>query len=271
MGVMNLTPDSFSDGGDCSEPQVAIEHGLRMAREGAMVLDLGPESTRPGAERVSTADQLARMEPVLGPLRDALDESGFKHVWISIDTTDAAVAEAALDAGANLINDVSAGREDPTILALAAERGAPICLMHMQGQPGTMQRAPAYDDVVTEVLGFLIERAAVAEAAGVDPSQILLDPGIGFGKTLDHNLGLIAALPRFVDRRYPVLLGASRKRMLGELCPETAADPKSRVPGTVALTALGVFSGVSLIRVHDVAANWQAARVAYACANAGDA
>lgn len=265
MGVINLTPDSFSDGGAFFDPGVAIKQGLGMAAQGAAVLDIGPESTRPGAERIDATEQIRRISPVVGPLRRALDDAGFPGVWISIDTTLSAVAEAALEAGACFINDVSAGREDPGILRLAADKRVPVCLMHMQGEPGTMQDAPHYDDVVAEVHGFLRERAWVAKKNDVHKSQIVLDPGIGFGKSLEHNLELIQTLPSLVDGEYPVLLGASRKRMIAQLCPESAQSPQDRLPGTLAITTLAALAGVAFIRVHDVSANLQAMRVAQAC------
>jgi len=268
MGVINLTPDSFSDGGVFLDPAIAIKQGLDMAAQGAAVLDIGPESTRPGAKRIDTAEQIRRITPVVSPLRQALNAAGFPGIWISIDTTQSAVAEAALGAepgaGAGLINDVSAGREDPGMLRLAAERGVPICLMHMQGEPGTMQGAPRYDDVVAEVHSFLMGRAGAAEQAGVQRSQIVLDPGIGFGKTLEHNLALLQALPMLADGEYPVLLGASRKKMIAQLCPESAQLPQDRLPGTLAITTLAALVGVQLIRVHDISANHQALRVAQA-------
>ncbi len=260
MGVLNVTPDSFSDGGRFVELDAAVSAGQAMAAQGADVIDVGGESTRPGAARVPATEQKRRVVDVIAALRDALPA----EVWISIDTTRAEVATAALDAGASMVNDVSAGREDPGMLALAAERGAPICLMHMRGEPATMQDEPAYEDVVGEVEAFLLERAAAAEAAGVARGQIVIDPGIGFGKTAEHNLALLAALPRLVGRGYPVLVGASRKRFIGAVSPATGCAAADRLGGTCAVTAHAVAAGAALVRVHDAAPNRQAADVAFA-------
>jgi len=260
MGILNVTPDSFSDGGRYVDVASAVAHGLRMAREGAWLIDVGGESTRPGAGRIGAAEQQRRVVDVVRSLRTALDSAELRGVEISIDTTLAPVAGAALSAGAAWINDVSAGREDAGMFALAAARGVPVVLMHMLGQPGTMQDAPAYGDVVGEVEAFLLERAAKAEQAGVARGQIVLDPGIGFGKTLAHNLALLGSLDRFVATGYPVLLGASRKRFIAAVSPATAAGGKQadRLGGTVATTVLGGLAGVRYFRVHDVAASRQA-------------
>lgn len=289
MGILNVTPDSFSDGGaffDGTDAALdaAVQHALDMARQGAAILDVGGESTRPGAQRIDAQTQIARVVPVIRRIRAALDEH-HRQVVLSIDTTRAAVAEAALRAGASMLNDVSAGREDDAMFAVAAEHGVPIVLMHMQGQPATMQRSPSYGDVVAEVLAFLQSRVRVAQSAGVPRDQIVIDPGIGFGKTVEHNLALLAALPRFMATGNAVLLGASRKRFLDALLP-CSTDPgradhaqrdrhtaegsiaapttDDRVPGTVAVTALAVAAGVPLLRVHDVAPNARAAAVARA-------
>ncbi len=265
VGVLNVTPDSFSDGGRFAAVDEAVTAGVAMARAGADVIDIGGESTRPGAQRVSATQQIDRVVGVIAALARQLPQ-----VPISIDTTRVEVAAAALDAGATMLNDISAGRESgDAMLALAAERGAPIVLMHMRGEPGTMQAQPRYDDVVGEVHGFLQERAAAAEGAGVPRSQIVLDPGIGFGKTVAHNLSLLASLDRLVGLGYPVLLGASRKRFIAEVSPH-ATDAMLRLGGTAATTALGVAAGVHLFRVHDVAANRQAADVAWAVRRAGE-
>ncbi|MEM9415849.1 MAG: dihydropteroate synthase [Planctomycetota bacterium] len=268
MGILNVTPDSFSDGGCHVDADQAVAHGLMMARDGARIIDVGGESTRPGARRVDADEQCRRVVDVIASLRRALDGESFHGVAISIDTTLASVAEAALDAGASIINDVSAGREDDTMLALAARRGVSVVLMHMLGEPGTMQDAPAYGDVVGEVLAFLQERAAQAERAGVMPERIAIDPGIGFGKTLEHNLALLDGLERFVATGYAVLLGASRKRFIALLdAAEGHAAPSNsggRLGGTVATTVLGYAAGVRSFRVHDVAANRQALAVASA-------
>ncbi|MEM1108738.1 MAG: dihydropteroate synthase [Planctomycetota bacterium] len=260
MGVLNVTPDSFSDGGRYDEAEAAVVHGLRMAAEGADLIDVGGESSRPGAERIPPAEQIARTAKVIAALRSSLDDAEHNAVAISIDTTSADVAEAALDAGATMLNDISAGREDERILSLTAERGVPICLMHMHGKPKTMQAAPSYDDVVTEIEAFLAERVEAAVAAGVDRSQVLIDPGIGFGKTVEHNLAILRALPRYVATGQPVLLGTSRKSFLAKL--QGRADLKVEpdpAGGTAATTALGVAAGVQVFRVHDVALNHQAA------------
>ena len=273
MGILNVTPDSFSDGGRHSEVDAAVAHGLQMARDGAAFIDVGGESTRPGAQRVDAAEQIRRTEPVIRGLRAALDDMGEpgRGVVISIDTTQALVAATALDAGAGVINDISAGREDAAMFALAAKRGAPIVLMHMLGAPATMQNNPTYGDVVVELLQHLADRAAAAIAAGVPQSQIVIDPGIGFGKTREHNLKLLAALDRFVATGYPVLLGASRKRFMGSICTNadgTVPAPTDLLGATCATTSLGVAKGVRIFRVHDVRINRQAMDVAWAIANA---
>jgi len=258
LGIVNLTPDSFSDGGQYQAPESAVLHAHQLIDEGADVLDLGAESTRPGATRIDAEDQLKRLLPVLEQIVEQTD------VPISVDTTRRRVAEAALDAGASIINDVSAGRDDPDIVALAAERGCPYIVMHMLGEPATMQNDPRYDDVVTAVRDFLLSRADLAQQAGVDASQLVIDPGIGFGKTVDHNLQLIAALDQFVATGHPVLLGASRKRFLGEITGVREAP--NRAAATGATTAMGVLAGVQLFRVHDVALNRHIADVTFAAA-----
>lgn len=268
MGILNVTPDSFSDGGAHATHEAAVGHGLQLAAEGAAVIDVGGESTRPGSQRVDAAEQIRRTASVIAALRNRFDASP-KHapVAISIDTTLSAVAAAALDAGADFINDVSGGCDDPAMFDLAARRGCAFVVMHMQGAPATMQQAPAYGDVVAEVLDFLRRRAAAAEAAGIARSQVVIDPGIGFGKTREHNLRLLAALDQFVVTGYPVLLGCSRKRFMGSLCVDEAGElppPRDLLGATCATTALGVAAGVRLFRVHDVKANRQAAEVAWA-------
>ena len=280
MGILNVTPDSFSDGGAHNDPAAAVAHAQAMADAGADVIDVGGESTRPGSQRVGADDQIRRVVPVIRELR-ALPAALPGDVLISVDTTRAAVAEAALDAGADLINDVSAGRDDDTMFDLAARRNAPVVLMHMLGAPATMQQDPNYDDVVAEIEAFLVQRAQAAQAAGVARDRIMIDPGIGFGKTKPHNLALLHALGRFVATGYPVLLGASRKRFMGAICnprpgprdlsrddgltgPTTTIKPCELVGATCATTAMGVLSGISMFRVHDVQANRQAADVAWA-------
>ena len=272
MGIVNATPDSFSDGGRYNDPEAAAAHALAMVDEGAEIIDVGGESTRPGSSRVEVDQQIARTAGVVAAIRKALDNAGHDAVVISIDTTRAEVASAALEAGASMLNDVAAGREDPAMLTLAAEQGRPICLMHMQGEPGNMQDNPTYDDVVGEVEAFLLERRAAAEAAGVERSQILLDPGIGFGKRTDHNLALLAGLKRLAGHGSPVLLGTSRKRFMGDICtgPDgNAPKPADLVGATCATTTHGVLQGVAIFRVHDVRANRQAADVAAATREAG--
>lgn len=258
MGVLNVTPDSFSDGGRYAAPDAACRRAAEMVAQGADLLDVGGESTRPGARPVDAATQIGRIVPVLHALRRTLPAT----VRISVDTRSARVAAAALAAGADLVNDVSAGRADPALFALAARTKAPLVLMHMRGEPETMQHAPAYDDVVEEVRRFLLERAALAIRAGVPEDRIVLDPGIGFGKTREHNLRLLAGLERITDCGFPVLLGTSRKRFMGSIC--RVDEPALLVPATVATTALGVMAGVAIFRVHDVRENRQAADTAAA-------
>jgi dihydropteroate synthase len=264
MGILNMTPDSFSDGGCYVDQDRAVAHGLLMAEQGADIIDVGGESTRPGSARVDAREQKLRVLATIDCLRAGLPD----NVAISIDTTLSEVALAALDAGASIVNDISAGREDPNILSLVARRGAHIVLMHMQGTPQTMQDNPRYGDVVGEVLAFLQERANAAADAGIAREKIILDPGIGFGKTREHNLALMAHLSRFTALGYPVLLGASRKRFMGSLLDVHV--PAELVPATCATTALGVLAGARIIRVHDVAANRQAADVTWAIKNAHD-
>jgi dihydropteroate synthase len=262
VGILNLTPDSFSDGGVHTHVDMAVGHAQRMIDEGADIIDVGGESTRPGAARVPADEQIQRVVPVLKKLRTILPAQRF----ISIDTTRSDVAAAALDAGADLVNDVSAGRDDPNMFNLLAEGKTPMVLMHMRGQPEDMQQDPQYDNVVTEVRDFLIERATIAEATGIARDQILLDPGIGFGKTKLHNLQLLAGLETLVGTGYPVLLSASRKRFMGNICQET--EPRELLGATCATTALGVAAGVRFFRVHDVKENRQAADTAWAILSA---
>ncbi len=257
MGVLNVTPDSFSDGGEFVSPESALAQARRMVTDGADVIDIGAESTRPGSERVTADEQIRRLEAIV----PAAAKLG---VVVSIDTTLAPVAEFALDAGAAMLNDVSAGRDDPGIFDLAARRSVPICLMHMLGQPKIMQAEPSYDDVVTEVRDFLAERRDAATAAGVAAERVIVDPGIGFGKTLEHNLALLANVGVLTSLGHPVLIGASRKRFIGDLTGEQAAA--SRGPGTVAACVSSWQQGATIFRVHDVAAATQALTVARAIA-----
>lgn len=252
MGVLNATPDSFSDGGLHGDAGAAAEAARRMAAEGAAIVDVGGESTRPGAAPADEETELLRVAPVLERLRGELP--------LSIDTRHAAVARKALDLGAVLVNDVTAGR-DPRMLPLVAARGAGIVLMHMRGEPGTMQEAPRYRDVVREVEDFLLTRAEDAAKAGVPKDRILIDPGIGFGKLLDSNLALLAALPRLAAHGWPVVVGVSRKRFLGDLTGRAVHD---RRDGTTAAVALAAFHGAAVVRVHDVSAARDAALVARA-------
>lgn len=249
MGVVNVTPDSFSDGGQFLQHDDAVAQGLQLVREGAAIVDVGGESTRPGSEAVAADEELRRVLPVIETLRLQV------RAAISIDTCKAEVARRALAAGAVLVNDVSALQLDPEMVDVVAESGCGVCLMHMQGEPRTMQNDPRYDDVVAEVLAFLEERLAWAVGRGVREEQIALDPGVGFGKTVEHNLLLIKALPRLVALGRPVVLGTSRKRFLGTLLD---AEPHDRVTGTAATTVLGALSGVSIFRVHDVKPNHDA-------------
>lgn len=255
MGILNVTPDSFSDGGKHNKPEQAVKRATQMLQQGADIIDIGGESTRPGAETVSTDEQINRVIPVIEGLRLQT------QALISIDTTNIAVAKAALDAGANWINDISAGEDDDRILTLAADRNAPIVLMHRQGKSATMQDNPYYEDVCAEVKEYLQSRALVAMEHGIPRDNIIVDPGIGFGKMLAHNLQLLSDLSSLVSIGYPVLLGTSRKRFLGEICQED--DPEKRVAATCATTALGVQAGVQIYRVHDVPENKQAMDVAW--------
>ncbi|HHA18153.1 MAG TPA: dihydropteroate synthase [Methylophaga sp.] len=262
MGILNVTPDSFSDGGRFTEIDTAIEQAKCMLAEGVDIIDIGGESTRPGSDSVSGEEQIARVVPVIKAIREKLSET----VLISIDTTLSEVAKAALDAGANIINDISAGQGDKAILHLASEGGVPIILMHMKGSPKTMQDNPSYDDVVAEVIASLKQRVDEALAVGIKKHNIMLDPGIGFGKRREDNIALLAQLEKVVAIGYPVLLGTSRKRFMGSLC--SVSEPVELVTATAVTTALGVMSGVQMFRVHDVKENKQAAEVAWAIKNA---
>lgn len=266
MGILNITADSFSDAGDFLDTDAAVARAVQMVEHGADIIDVGGESTRPGAGRVSSEEQLQRVLPVIEAIRRCLPV----EVAISIDTTRADVASAALAAGASVLNDVSAGRDDdPRMFRLARDSGVPLVLMHMQGQPATMQVEPVYTDAVAEIKSFLLARAEAAQAEGVSRDRIIIDPGIGFGKTRLHNLQLIAALDEFVATGYAVMLGASRKRFMGAIC---AVEEYAELTGaTCATTALGVTAGVKLFRVHDVKPNRQALDVAWAIHETGAA
>ena len=244
MGVLNVTPDSFSDGGRFLDVDAAVAHGRALEAEGADIVDVGGESTRPGAQPVPAAEERARVEPVIAGLVAA----GVR-AQISIDTTKLAVAEAAVAAGATYVNDVTAFRAEPALAGLVAERGLDCCLMHMRGEPRTMQRDPVYDDVVAEVKAFLEQRLAAAVAAGVAEERIQLDPGIGFGKTPAHNLELLRRLGELAALGRPLVIGTSRKSFLGAVTGREVAD---RLPGTIATNVLALERGASVFRVHDV-------------------
>jgi dihydropteroate synthase len=260
MGVLNVTPDSFSDGGRFLEPGDASEQASRMIAEGAEIIDVGAESTRPGAEGVTPAEQIHRAVPVIEAIRQ-------RHagVPISVDTQSVEVANAALGAGADMVNDVSALRADPCMADLLAEHRVPVVLMHMRGEPRTMQTAgggPVYADVVREVIEFLKERVEWAGERGIDRDRIIADPGIGFGKTVDHNLQLLRRLGEFESLRVPVLVGASRKTFIGEVT--SVEVPDQRLAGSLVSIAAAVFGGADIIRVHDVAESRRAVRMAHA-------
>ncbi|MEM7541743.1 MAG: dihydropteroate synthase [Pseudomonadota bacterium] len=251
MGILNVTPDSFSDGGQHATHDEAMNHALLMVEEGASIIDIGGESTRPGAEPVSAEEQHRRVVPVISGLAKKLPA----NIAISVDTRLVEVARAAIEVGARMVNDVSGG-SDPEMLDLVASTSCTIVLMHMQNDPQTMQDTPQYQDVVDEVSTYLAERAQHARAAGIEQAKIVIDVGIGFGKTREHNLALMNALSSFKALGYPMLLGASRKRFMGAICRET--DPKSLVGATCASTVWGAIAGVDIFRVHDVRANRQA-------------
>lgn len=244
MGILNVTPDSFSDGGVFVSHDDAHAHALAMIQAGAQIIDIGGESTRPGAVAVDADEEMRRVIPVIESLAECTD------AVISVDTSKAVVAHAAVQAGAHLINDVSALLHDPAMIDVVVESGASLVLMHMQGTPRTMQANPHYDDVVKEVLQFLLRQAYRLQQRGVDKDRIWLDPGIGFGKTVEHNLTLIASLKEFSRTGYPVLLGTSRKSFIGKL---TGAEVTDRLPGTLATLGKAASAGVRAVRVHDVA------------------
>lgn len=259
MGIVNLTPDSFSDGGQHLDPDAALAHARRLIAEGADILDIGAESTRPGAAPVPQQVELERLLPLIEAIRRE------SPIPISVDTMKPAVARNAINAGADIWNDVTALDYSADSPYAAAEMGCEIVLMHMRGEPRTMQEDPRYDDVVGEVEEFLIDRAEMAQVTGVDPDKIWIDPGIGFGKTAAHNYALIAALPRLCSHGYKVLLGASRKRFIA---PDLT--PEQRLPGSLAVAVWGAQAGVSAVRVHDVAATVQALDIDAAIREAED-
>lgn len=250
MGIINLTPDSFSDGGSFIDAEAAIEHGLRLADEGADILDIGGESTRPGSRPVDVQEELRRVMPVVGALCQKTS------LPISIDTSKALVARHALHAGAEIINDVTALRGDPAMLPLAVEAGCGVCLMHMQGDPRTMQDNPVYTDVVAEVFDFLRTRRDALLAAGVEQDRIAIDPGIGFGKTTEHNLELLSNVRRFHELGCPVLIGHSRKRFLADLSTSLLSPlsplPSDRTAGTIGVALSLARQSIQILRIHDV-------------------
>ena len=260
MGILNSTPDSFSDGGRFDELEAAVAHARQMAAEGAAIIDVGGESTRPGSELVTLDEELRRVLPVIERLHEEVP------LPVSVDTMKAEVARRALAGGAVLVNDVTALRHDPEMVEVVAQSGCAVCLMHMLGEPRTMQEDPRYDDVVAEVAAFLEERLTWATGRGVREEQILLDPGIGFGKTVEHNLLLINHLYKLTALGRPLVLGSSRKRFLGAVL---GAEPGERAAGTAATTTIGALAGAAIFRVHDVRPNLEALRVATAVRSAG--
>ncbi len=253
MGIINVTPDSFSDGGDHATAEAAVRHGLKLVEEGADILDIGGESTRPGSDTVPLNEELRRVIPVIEGLRARCD------AVISVDTRKAEVMRRTAEAGADILNDVSALSHDPAALEAAAETGLPVMLMHAQGDPKTMNDNPRYDDVVLDVFDYLESRIQACVAAGIPKAKIVADPGIGFGKHLHHNVAVMAGLSLYHGLGVPILLGASRKKMIGQLCD--VPDAKDRVPGSLACAIAGVAAGVQIVRVHDVKETKQALEV----------
>ena len=262
MGVLNVTPDSFSDGGAFLDPAQAVDHGLALESEGADIIDVGGESTRPGSRPVPEAEETARVLPVIAGLRRR------SKILLSVDTTKAAVARAALDAGADLVNDTSSLRADPKMAGVVAASGAGLVLMHMRGIPLTMQDAPHYDDVMGEIMGFLDERLRAAAAAGIPAERVAVDPGLGFGKTFPHNLEILRRQEAFHALGRPLLLGFSRKSFLGTI---TGQPPAGRLEATIAAAVLSVERGAHILRVHDVGPVARAVRTAEAVLAAGEA
>jgi dihydropteroate synthase len=250
MGVINVTPDSFSDGGQYLDPDAAVRHGEELVRDGAAILDVGGESTRPGAVEVDEAEELRRVEPVVAGLVGS--------ATVSIDTSKLAVATAAIDAGALIVNDVTAFKHEPDMAGLCAERGVGVVLMHMPGNPRTMQEDPRYDDVVDEVKAFLAERVEFAVEAGIAEERIWVDPGIGFGKTLEHNLELLRRLGELWELGRPLVVGTSRKSFIGKV---DGSDVEDRIGGSIATSVLAAAEGADVLRVHDVAEMAQALTV----------
>lgn len=259
MGILNVTPDSFSDGGQFLAVDKAVKHGIQMAKDGTAIIDIGAESTRPGSQAVDTDEQIRRAIPIIQALRKQIVTP------ISIDTSNTEVAKAAITAGANIINDITA-LSDPNMGKLAAEKRVPVILMHILGTPATMQSNPHYDDVVAEIKQYLLKRAAFAESFGIPKDQIFIDPGIGFGKTAEHNLKLLKHLEEFAATGYRVLVGTSRKRFIGQLTGKD--NPADRSFGTAATVALSIVKGASIVRVHDVAEMMDVVKVANAICQA---
>ncbi len=253
MGIVNVTPDSFSDGGSFANAQAAVDHGLKLVEQGADILDIGGESTRPGSDAVALEEELKRVLPVLEGLRARTS------ALISVDTRKSEVMRQAAQAGADILNDVSALTHDPKALEIAAESGLPVMLMHAQGDPKTMNDNPQYRDVVLDVFDFLSARIAACEAAGIPRAKIVADPGIGFGKHLHHNVAVLSSMSLYHGLGVPILLGASRKKLIGQICH--IDNPKARVPGSIAAALSAVAQGVQIVRVHDVAETKQALSV----------
>jgi len=253
MGILNTTPDSFSDGGDFSDPSAAVDRALEMAAQGADIIDVGGESTRPGAAPVPEAEEIRRTVPVIGKIREHSD------VLVSIDTTKAAVAFQALEAGAEIVNDISALEADEKMAGIAAEGLAGTILMHRRGSPKTMQENPSYGNVVQEVRTYLEKRVAECVGLGIEPDRLVVDPGIGFGKTTAHNLELLRGLPELAECGYPVLVGASRKNFIGQTTGR--ADPRERLGGSLGVTAWAALHGAHILRVHDIIETCDACRL----------
>ena len=261
MGILNVTPDSFSDGGSYPSSQAAVDKAMVMIEQGASIIDIGGESTRPGSERVPPIEQKRRIIDVISQLKKNIPES----IVISVDTTSSEVARAAVELGVDMINDVSGGTDDEEMIPLVVKNNLYYCIMHMQGSPKNMQENPRYDNVVEEVIEFLNCQAKIAVRAGVDKGNIILDPGIGFGKKTEHNLQILQNLNKICGLGYHSLLGTSRKKIFSEVSSNN--NPADRVSGTCATSALGVLSGINIFRVHDVWQNKQAIDVAYAIKN----
>lgn len=261
MGILNVTPDSFSDGGIYPSTQSAVDKAMIMIEQGATIIDIGGESTRPGSERVSPVEQKRRIVDVISQLKTVIPEDTI----ISVDTTSSEVAEAAINLGVEMINDVSGGKDDDEMMKLVAKYNTYYCIMHMQGSPKNMQDNPTYKDVILEILTFLNSQAEKAMRLGISKEKIILDPGIGFGKKTEHNLDILKNLKKFADLGHNTLLGTSRKKIFSEISKKN--NPEDRVAGTCATSALGVMAGINIFRVHDVWQNKQAIDVAFAIKN----